>query len=66
MCPRAIPDAVMPFFRLLVEGGDDMIMQLKNGDIISNSFCFIIYILQRGEGGALEPSLMQSCHFLDY
>ena len=29
-CPRAIPDAAMAFFRLLVEGGNNMIMQPKN------------------------------------
>ena len=28
-CPRAIPDAAMAFFRLLVEGGNNMIMQPK-------------------------------------
>ena len=47
-------------------GGDDMIMQIKNVDPISYNLCFIVHILQGGVGGALEPSLMQSCHFLDY
>ena len=45
--------------------GDNMIMQPKKIDPISNSFRFIIYILQEG-GGAVEPSLMQPCCFLDY
>ena len=56
-CPRAIPDAAMPFFRLLVDGGDDMIMQLRHGDPISNSFLFYNLYSSRG-GGTLEPSLM--------
>ena len=49
-----------------MEGGGDMIMQIKTGDPISNSFRFIIYIIREEGGVALEPSLMQPCRFLGY
>ena len=54
----------MPFSMLFVEGGDDMIMQLKMEILF-----LIVFVLQFifYEGGMLvEPPLMQPYRFLDY